>query len=101
MTFEAYLNSKKINSQLFREKEPEIWALWEREFSQMHPNSFTAQKLYLLNPVRRKYLLKPEVKPPAGPSETSGAPGEVNPSATKPKPVMKQPKPVVNTKPKT
>lgn len=55
--FEAYLASKKIDSDAFRDAEPELWEFWKKEFEQMHPNSFTVQKLNLINPVRRKYQL--------------------------------------------
>lgn len=56
--FEAYLHSKKIDSQAFRSVEPDVWNVWKSEFEQMHPNSFTVQKLNLINVIRRKYLLK-------------------------------------------
>lgn len=55
MTFEDYLVSKKIDPTLFREGEPDLWSSWERDFAQQHPASFTAQKLYLINAIRRKY----------------------------------------------
>jgi hypothetical protein len=58
MTFEEYLVGKKIDPKLFREGDPELWLSWERDFAQQHPASFTAQKLYLINGVRRKYHLK-------------------------------------------
>ena len=89
MTFEEYLVSKKIDSGAFSKNEPEVWATWKTEFDQMHPQSFTAQKLYLINPIRRKYLLKEEVKPqPSTPATVTPA----STGATKAKPVMK-PKP--------
>ena len=56
--FETYLVSKKIDSDAFRQAEPEVWGAWKREFGQMHPNSFTLQKLNLINPIRRRYLLQ-------------------------------------------
>jgi len=62
VNFEEYLVSKKIDSAVFREKEQAVWAAWQNEFEQMHPNSFTVQKLNLINPVRRKYPLKIEIK---------------------------------------
>ena len=62
MNFEAYLVSKKIDSDAFKQAEKDLWLLWQVEFEQLHPNSFTAQKLYLINPVRRKYPLKVELK---------------------------------------
>ena len=58
MNFIAYLHSKKINSSEFEKNEESKYNELEMLFDQMHPNSFTAQKLYLLNPIRRKYNLK-------------------------------------------
>jgi hypothetical protein len=60
MTFEEYLISKKIDQQTFQLAEPRLFDEWRAEFEQVHPNSFTAQKLYLINPIRRKYILKQE-----------------------------------------
>lgn len=57
MNFEEYLVSKKINTQAFAKAEPLLWSQWKIEFEQMHPNSFTLQKLNLINPIRRKYPL--------------------------------------------
>ena len=75
--FEIYLQSKKIDSEAFRKAEPEVWQAWKREFEQMHPNSFTVQKLNLINPVRRKYLLattgQMPATPEAGPSPAPAA----------------------------
>jgi hypothetical protein len=58
MTFEEYLTSKKIDSVAFKAAEPGRWQEWAEVFPKMSPTSFTAQKLYLINPVRRKYLWK-------------------------------------------
>ena len=58
MTFEEYLISKKIKSEDFKTAEPLLWEEWNTLFNQVSPNSFTAQKLYLINPIRRKYQLK-------------------------------------------
>ena len=89
MNFEAYLASKKIDSSAFQKAEPHVWENWQKEFDQMHPATFTAQKLYLINPVRRKYVLKEiPVDIPKDPSVTSAAP------AAKPKPMMR-PKPKI------
>jgi len=104
---EAYLTSKKIDAAKFRKAEPELWAEWNTEFEQMHPESFTMQKLNLINPIRRKYtlhILQPKkVEPPQTPAATQSAPSgeEVKPvvqSPAKPKPVMA--KPVFKPKPK-
>jgi hypothetical protein len=61
MTFTDYLISKKIDQDAFQKAEPALFEIWKTEFEQMHPNSFTAQKLYLINPLRRKYTLPFEV----------------------------------------
>ncbi|HAK78453.1 MAG TPA: hypothetical protein DCR35_15860 [Runella sp.] len=60
MTFEEYLVTKKIDTKTFSQQEAERFQEWEQLFSQIHPESFTAQKKFLLNDVRRKYLLKNE-----------------------------------------
>lgn len=56
--FEAYLVAKKIDAVEFARSEPETFNRWKSDFGQMHPNSFTVQKLNLINPVRRKYPLR-------------------------------------------
>lgn len=66
MTFEEYLVSKKIDQDLFKDAEPKLFQEWRNEFEQIHPNSFTAQKLYLINPIRRKYVLKQDAKSSIG-----------------------------------
>lgn len=58
VNFEEYLSGKKIDSLAFKAAEPERWKEWESEFEQLHPDSFTLQKLNLINPIRRKYPLK-------------------------------------------
>lgn len=58
MDFEEFLKNKKIDENLFKEKEQARWQEWKTLFEQMHPNSFTAQKKFLINDIRRKYLLK-------------------------------------------
>ncbi len=58
MTFEEYLTSKKINVAAFRNGETSRFVEWQQLFEQVHPDSFTAQKKFLLNDVRRRYLLR-------------------------------------------
>ncbi|WP_299250433.1 hypothetical protein [uncultured Cytophaga sp.] len=58
MTFEEYCIKKKIDSAAFFAHEPGRWQNWKEEFEQMHPNSFTEQKKFLINETRRKYLLQ-------------------------------------------
>ena len=57
MTWEEYCIKKKINSEAFRQEEPQRWAELKNIFEQVHPNSFTEQKKFLINPIRKKYLL--------------------------------------------
>ncbi|MFO7257274.1 MAG: hypothetical protein DIU61_006240 [Bacteroidota bacterium] len=91
MSFEEYLVGKKIDPALFRAGDPELWSSWERDFAQQHPASFTAQKLYLINAVRRKYHLKA--------SEAPMTPADTGQAAAKPaaKPAAR---PIVRPKPK-
>ncbi|WP_020606957.1 hypothetical protein [Spirosoma spitsbergense] len=58
MTFDDYLAQKKIDADRFQQAEPERFSEWQREFAQMHPESFTVQKKFLLNDTRRKYLVR-------------------------------------------
>ena len=83
MTFEEYLIDKKIDSDLFKNGDPALWTEFKSQFATMHPKSFTAQKLYLINGIRRKYHLV----------ETPNVPNGDN--SDKPK---AQAKPVINTK---
>ena len=107
MDFETYLTSKKIDSIAFRNAEPGLWSEWNSEFEQMHPDSFTMQKLNLINPIRRKYTLPvvtptkeppptPVIQAPSAPPADENQP--VSPPALKPKPIMA--KPVFKPKPK-
>lgn len=50
--------SKKIDPQAFQANEQPTYEGWSHEFQQMHEKSFTAQKLFLINKIRRRYLLK-------------------------------------------
>ncbi|HET6542892.1 MAG TPA: hypothetical protein VFG46_20535 [Chryseolinea sp.] len=105
MNLEAYLISKKIDSAAFLKAEPELWKSWDFEFQQMHPNSFTIQKLNLINPIRRKYPLPlmPEKQEPTTPTSEPVTPPALDPktaspAGSNPKPSM--PKPVFKPKPK-
>jgi len=62
MDWEEYCVSKKIDSEAFRQGEAEHWAELKSIFEQVHPNSFTEQKKFLINDIRRKYHLKAEAK---------------------------------------
>jgi hypothetical protein len=91
-TFENYLLSKKIGSEAFRLAEPGLWNAWNSDFQKSHPNSFTVQKLNLINPIRRKYHLAvmPDIKPPVEHVPAPPTPGVARPSrpVMKPKPKM-------------
>jgi hypothetical protein len=63
VTFDEYLIRKKIDKVAFSQHEPSRFAEWASEFNLIHPNSFTLQKLHLINAIRRKYQLKNESKP--------------------------------------
>jgi hypothetical protein len=54
-SFEEYLLSKKIEAAQFSKQEPQLYTQWKNSFEQMHPNSFTAQKLFQINSIRRKF----------------------------------------------
>jgi len=58
MTFTEYLTQKKIDADQFKQAEPERYDQWEREFEQVHPESFTVQKKFLINDTRRRYLVR-------------------------------------------
>jgi hypothetical protein len=112
VSFEDYLISKKIDSDAFKVHEGEIWESWKKEFDELHPTSFTAQKLYLINPIRRKYQLKSEIASKTnadspGQENTTAMPNasEVVPppnTSESPKPPVKpaMARPVVRPKPK-
>lgn len=54
-TFEEYLTKKKIDSAGFQGAKPGLWESWKSLFEQLHPNSFTNQKLFLINTIRREF----------------------------------------------
>ncbi len=101
MTLEDYLSAKKIDPALFRAGEPARWEDFRASFEGVHPDSFTAQKKFLLNDLRRRYLLRvPDVKPPEKPAETVPAataePKPAAPAEAKPaRPVVKRPAAVI------
>lgn len=68
MTFEEFLTTKKIDSAAFKAAEPAIWKEWQILFDQVSEKSFTSQKLYQINPTRRKYQLKESSLLPAQPA---------------------------------
>ena len=78
MQFDEYLKGKKIDPKKFKSLEPDRYDEFQALFDQVHPNSFTQQKLFLINQIRRNYQwkeqeeskkpsaakpLKPKIKP--------------------------------------
>ena len=57
MTWEEYCSKKKINSEAFRLAEPKRWEELKTIFEQVHPNSFTEQKKFIINDIRRLYRI--------------------------------------------
>ena len=60
MDFSAYLKAKKIDEQAWQKSAPDQFRELKSVFDQVHPDSFTAQKLFLINPIRRAYPLREE-----------------------------------------
>ena len=58
LNFKSYLVKKKIDPEAFAQGQPEHYREFEYLFGQVHPESFTAQKLFLINRIRRAYPLK-------------------------------------------
>ncbi len=58
LSFESYCRKKKIDPDLFLNADPEKFKEWETIFMQVHPDSFTEQKKFLINPIRKLYTLK-------------------------------------------
>jgi hypothetical protein len=88
VNFEAFLISKKIDSNAFQSAEKHVFDQWRTEFEQMHPSSFTVQKLNLINPIRRKYPLKMPAENPAATSAEVTAPKPAAKPMIRPKPKM-------------
>jgi hypothetical protein len=55
MVFEEYLSAKKINHETFLWADPAMYLELKKIFNQVHPDSFTMQKKFLINDLRRKY----------------------------------------------
>ncbi len=55
ISFEDYLKQKKINASDWQATNPAQWQEFKELFEQLHPDSFTAQKKFLLNDLRKLY----------------------------------------------
>ena len=86
MNFDEYLHTKKIDAVGFQRSEPIQYESLKVIFDQVHPDSFTQQKLYVVNPLRRKF--KWEEKK----AETPSAEETLAPIQSKPRPKFNKPK---------
>lgn len=55
MDFIEFLNKKNIDPEKFQKNDLELYSDWEKSYSQMSENSFTLQKKFSINKIRRKY----------------------------------------------
>ncbi len=62
MKFDEYLTGKKIDSKKYKQAEPAQYEEFKTLFDQMHPESFTQQKLFLINKIRRTFKLEEQVE---------------------------------------
>ena len=58
MDFISYLKNKKIDPEKLNASEPDLFSEWSSLYEQVHPNSFTQQKLFLINILRKKFIFK-------------------------------------------
>ncbi|GAB4344769.1 MAG: hypothetical protein OHK0038_25000 [Flammeovirgaceae bacterium] len=56
--FELFLKKKRIDPEKFKKGDVATYQEFFELFSLVHPNSFVAQKLNLINSIRRKYHLE-------------------------------------------
>ena len=64
LDFKTFLQKKKIDPKAFAQQQQEEYVRWKKLYDQVHPNSFTAQKLFLINQVRREFPFKEEQEQP-------------------------------------
>lgn len=58
MDFDDYLKEKKIDPAKYQQGNPVQYEEFKLIFDQVHPKSFTQQKLFLINKIRRAYKLE-------------------------------------------
>ena len=61
MTFEEYCFKKKISVDNFKASDPGLFHELTTYFIQVHPESFTQQKKFLINPLRRLYPMSNKI----------------------------------------
>lgn len=121
--FSTYCKTKKIDPAAFQKNDPDQWQILHALFDQVSPESFTQQKLYLINNLRRAYHYDgplPEITPkktpapavkttvpkatikPAGAPKVKISPKGINPAARPAAPgtTAKKPAPKVKITPK-
>ncbi|MCA6078062.1 hypothetical protein [Fulvivirga sedimenti] len=100
MKFRDYLVDKKIDPAAFAKSEPARFSEFSKAFAQMHPNSFTMQKLFLINSIRRLYPLPADQWVKADKrTEKASAPVLAKPASKIAQDVKKPSRPVIKPKP--
>jgi hypothetical protein len=56
--FDEFLEKKKISAKHFKTAEPLLYQQLKDVFEKVSEKSFVQQKLFLINPLRRKYKLE-------------------------------------------
>ena len=92
MTFEEYCSEKKINHKIVKSNDEKLFLELKNIFECVHPDSFTSQKKFLINKLRRSYLLL-ENKEQKEISTTVEKPKVIIPKINKPAVVA--PKPII------
>lgn len=77
MTFDEYCISKKIDPILFKKENESLYNNLLYVFNQVSPISFTQQKLFLINDLRRSYLYKEASQTVEKPVEKKPAPPKI------------------------
>lgn len=62
MTFQEYCTSKKIDAITFQKEKAELYSELEVIFNQVSPASFTQQKKFLINTIRRSFKLETKIQ---------------------------------------
>ncbi|MDJ1502374.1 hypothetical protein [Xanthocytophaga agilis] len=85
ISFEEYLTGKKIDSAAFQNKETKRWEEYKTIFEQVHPESFTTQKKFVINDLRRQYHLKElTIQTDTATEKKSGTKPVIKPAVSKP-----------------
>ena len=85
--FEEYCITKKIDPARFQSDDAVLWNSLKSLFDQVHPKSFTQQKLFIINNLRRTYLI-PTVAVPKIPKAPLTPKAVVAPSIKSPEIIL-------------